>query len=252
MLGTMSNSCKLFDVMKWTSRITGTISGGMGLFDTAAMVVGLFDPQNAFVQFNQKLHTSKLYNGFQFTVSALAVFSSTTYRAMGKHRETLTCFVAGTMILTATGMVAIENIKTGDKVISTNPETFETGEKTVVETYVREVTTLVHLTVNGDEIITTVDHPFYVKGKGFVNAGELWVGTQLLDVNNNILVVENTRLELVKILLRFIIFRWRTIILIMLVRMRFGAHNADYEIELSISEYPESAKHIEDAIKRST
>ena len=95
-------------------------------------------------------------------------------------------------------MVAIENIKTGDKVISTNPETFETGEKTVVETYVREVTTLVHLTVNGDEIITTVDHPFYVKGKGFVNAGELWVGTQLLDVNNNILVVENTRLELVK------------------------------------------------------
>lgn len=92
----------------------------------------------------------------------------------------------------------------------------------MVETYVREVTTLVHLTVNGDEIITTVDHPFYVKGKGFVNAGELWVGTQLLDVNNNILVVENTRLELVKILLRFIIFRWRTIILIMLVRMRFG------------------------------
>ena len=198
MLGTMSNSCKLFDVMKWTSRITGVISGGMGLFDTAAMVVGLFDPQNAFVQFNQKLHTSKLYNGFQFTVSALAVFSSTTYRAMGKHRETLTCFVAGTMILTATGLVAIENIKAGDKVISTNPETFETGEKTVVETYVREVTTLVHLTVNGDEIITTVDHPFYVKGKGFFNAGELWVGTQLLDVNNNILVVENTRLELVK------------------------------------------------------
>ena len=146
------------------------------------MVVGLFDPENAFVQFNQKLHTSKLYNGFQFTVSALAVFSSTTYRAMGKHRETLTCFVAGTMILTATGLVAIENIKAGDKVISTNPETFETGEKTVVETYVREVTTLVHLTVNGDEIITTVDHPFYVKGKGFFNAGELWVGTQLLDV----------------------------------------------------------------------
>ena len=27
-------------------------------------------------------------------------------------------------------------------------------------------------------------------------------------------------------------------------------HNADYEIELSISEYPESAKHIEDAIKK--
>lgn len=53
------------------------------------------------------------------------------------------------------GMVAIENIKAGDKVISTNPETMETAEKTVLETYIREVTTLVHLTVNGEEIITT-------------------------------------------------------------------------------------------------
>ena len=37
------------------------------------------------------------------------------------------------MILTASGLVAIENIKAGDKVISTDPETFETAEKTVFE-----------------------------------------------------------------------------------------------------------------------
>jgi len=48
------------------------------------------------------------------------------------------CFVAGTLILTATGLVAIENIKAGDKVIATNPETFEVAEKTVLETYVRD------------------------------------------------------------------------------------------------------------------
>ena len=41
----------------------------------------------------------------------------------------------------------------------------KTSPKTVLETYIREVTTLVHLTVNGEEIITTVDHPFYVKIK---------------------------------------------------------------------------------------
>ena len=114
------------------------------------------------MQFNQKLHSSKLYNGFQFTVSALAVFSGSTYNSMKKHQETLTCFVAGTMILTASGLVAIENIKAGDKVISTYPETMETSPKTVLETYIREVTTLVHLTVNGEEIVTTVDHPFLV------------------------------------------------------------------------------------------
>jgi len=45
------------------------------------------------------------------------------------------------------GLVAIENIKAGDKVIATNPETFEVAEKTVLETYVRETTELLHLTI---------------------------------------------------------------------------------------------------------
>ena len=67
----------------------------------------------------------------------------------------MTCFVSGTMILTTTGLVAIENIKAGDKVISTNPDTFETTEKTVLETYIRENSPLVHLVINGEEIITT-------------------------------------------------------------------------------------------------
>ena len=148
------------------------------------------------MQFNQKLHSSKLYNGFQFTVSALAVFSGSTYNSMKKHQETLTCFVAGTMILTASRLVAIENIKAGDKVISTDPETMETSPKTVLETYIREVTTLVHLTVNGEEIVTTVDHPFYVKNQGFIKAGELIVGDELLDLNGNVLLVENFDVEL--------------------------------------------------------
>jgi len=62
------------------------------------------------------------------------------------------CFVAGTMVLTAAGLVAIENIKAGDKVIATNPETFEVAEKIVLETYVRETTELLHLTINREVI----------------------------------------------------------------------------------------------------
>ena len=93
-------------------------------------------------------------------------------------------------------MLAIEKIKSGDKVISTDTETMETSPKTVLETYIREVTTLVHLTVNGEEIVTTVDHPFYVKNQGFIKAGELIVGDELLDVNGNVLLVENFDVEL--------------------------------------------------------
>ena len=106
------------------------------------------------------------------------------------------CFVAGTLVMAVAGMVAIEKIKSGDKVISTDPETMETSPKTVLETYIREVTTLVHLTVNGEEIVTTVDHPFYVKNQGFIKAGELKFGDELLDVNGNVLLVENFDVEL--------------------------------------------------------
>lgn len=50
--------------------------------------------------------------------------------------------------------------------------------------------------INGEEIITTETHPFYVNNRGFVNAGELKVGDELLDPNKNILLVENFDVEL--------------------------------------------------------
>ena len=50
--------------------------------------------------------------------------------------------------------------------------------------------------INGEEIVTTVDHPFYVNSRGFVKAGELAIGDELLDPNKNILLVENFDVEL--------------------------------------------------------
>ena len=50
--------------------------------------------------------------------------------------------------------------------------------------------------MNGEEIVTTVDHPFYVKNQGFIKAGELIVGDEFLDVNGNVLLVEKFNVEL--------------------------------------------------------
>jgi len=172
-----------------TSKVTAALSFGMDGFDMLAMGISLFDPSNALVEFNRKLHSSALYNGFQIAVNALAVFSAGA-------ASTMKCFVAGTMILTVAGLVAIENIKAGDKVIATNPETFEVAEKTVLETYVRETTELLHLTINGEVIKTTFEHPFYVKDVGFVEAGKLQVGDKLVDSRGNVLVVEEKKLEI--------------------------------------------------------
>ena len=78
---------------------------------------------------------------------------------------------------------------------STNPDTFVTAEKNVLETYVRQVDKLVHLTINDEEIVTTVDHPFYVQNRGFINAGNLLVGDTLISVNGEDLVIEKFFIE---------------------------------------------------------
>ena len=52
------------------------------------------------------------------------------------------------------------------------------------------------MVINGEEIITTETHPFYVNERGFVKAGELKVGDELLDSNGSILLLESTEIEL--------------------------------------------------------
>ena len=144
----------------------------------------LIDGDNNWLyEMNQKLHSSTAYNYFQIGVSALAVFT-------GGMSQTMTCFVAGTMILTAAGLTAIEHIRAGDIVISTDPATFETAEKSVLETYVRQTDKLIHLVIDGEEIITTETHPFYVKDRGFIEAGKLQAGDHLLNVNGKELLIE--------------------------------------------------------------
>jgi len=82
------------------------------------------------------------------------------------------------------------------QVIATNPETFEVAEKTVLETYVRETTELLHLTINGEVIKTTFEHPFYVKDVGFVEARKLQIRDRLVDSRGNVLVLEGKKLEI--------------------------------------------------------
>ncbi len=179
---------KLGNAIQTTAKVSGTISDGMDGFDMLSMGLGMIDPNNPITELNSKLHQSDLYNSFQMGVSMVSSFT-------GAASQNMACFIAGTTILTATGFVAIEKLVAGDKVISTNPDTLETAEKTVLETYVRQVDKLVHLTINGEEIVTTDNHPFYVQGRGFIEAGNLLVGDKLISVNGEDLVIEKFFIE---------------------------------------------------------
>ena len=236
---------RLFDtVIPIMGKVTGGISGVMALFDTAAFVGGLFDPGNALTQLNQKLHENAAYNVFQITVSTLAVFSG----GFMKGAQNRACFVAGTMVLTACGLVAIENIKAGDKVVATNPDTGITEKKTVLETYIRKVTELVHLSINGEEILTTHDHPFYVYKKGYINAGQLKTTDKLVNAAGSIVAIDQIQFETSEGPTCVYNFKVEDYHTYYVGTNCILVHNADYEIELSRSEYPESAKHIEEAV----
>lgn len=152
-LGKLGTSCDALGRLTTVAKVSGALSVGMGLFDTLSLGLELFAPGNVFTAFNKKLHSSTLYNAFQFSVSALAVFSLGGIKGFLKKTPHPTCFAAGTMILTVSGVVAIENIRAGDKVIATNAETFEKTEKTVLETYIRKTNTFVHLVSNGEEVV---------------------------------------------------------------------------------------------------
>jgi len=47
------------------SKVTAVLSFGMDGFDILAMGVSLFEPSSALVEFNRKLHSNTLYNGFR-------------------------------------------------------------------------------------------------------------------------------------------------------------------------------------------
>ena len=196
----LGKSCSFAKTVGTVAKASGAITFVMGGFDTLALGSKILFGDNWFSDFNAALHESSIYNVAQTTIASVAVFTGGMNSGFNKAANSAgvkpSCFVAGTLVMAVAGMVAIEKIKSGDKVISTDPETMETSPKTVLETYIREVTTLVHLTVNGEEIVTTVDHPFYVKNQGFIKAGELIVGDELLDVNGNVLLVEKFNVEL--------------------------------------------------------
>ena len=103
------------------------------------------------------------------------------------------CFTAGTKIHTKDGFKAIETIKAGDYVWSENPETHEKALKKVKKIFVREKDSVVRLSINGEAIETTNEHPFYVEGHGWINASDLKVGDKVRLEDGTAGTVEKTK-----------------------------------------------------------
>ena len=83
----------------------------------------------------------------------------------------LSCFAAGTLVWTETGPVAIERIRSGDRVLSQDPESGELAYKLVLDTTIRPPSTILRIRVAGSDIDTTRGHPFW-RSWGWLADGE--------------------------------------------------------------------------------
>ena len=108
------------------------------------------------------------------------------------------CFAAGTAVLTADGLTAIENIEPGGHVWAWDEETGEIGLRQVKETYVNKTEELVHIQVNHEEIIATPNHPFWHPHKGWTAAIDLRAGDMLVLVNGDYVIVEKIQHEILE------------------------------------------------------
>lgn len=96
----------------------------------------------------------------------------------------------GTLVTTEDGFKPIEEIQVGDKVLSENEQTGEVAIKEVYATSVSETDEFYHIHVNGEEIIATGTHPFYVYKFGWTTARALRAGDVLVLLNGELVTVE--------------------------------------------------------------
>lgn len=86
------------------------------------------------------------------------------------------CFVAGTLVTTHRGSVAIEKVRIGDLVLSKDIASGALAFRPVLKRTVRDPEELVELRTDQDVLRCTPGHHFWVSGKGWIKAGELKQG----------------------------------------------------------------------------
>ncbi|WP_326647288.1 polymorphic toxin-type HINT domain-containing protein [Streptomyces sp. NBC_01750] len=148
----------------------------------------------------------KYYKGWKHvdkleTVNNCLVCSNVGFELVLAMYGTCTkCFLAGTDVLMANGSTKdIEDVKQGDEVLATDPESGETGKRKVTRLIVTEddkhFNELTISTQDGPKKLTaTNEHPFWSPSeKRWVEAGQLRPGMTLLTVDGSRASVEANR-----------------------------------------------------------
>ena len=172
--------------MSWLT-LTGKfiLKGG----DIAATTEGIVEDANTVMNSSQPVLT-RIGAGVSILSEAAPVSARDVKGAYRAAKRFFTgkpkcCFVAGTLVDTAVGLIAIEKIKVGDLVWARNESTGETELKPVTHLIQRHERILweVQLTGvagSGELFETTNDHPWWIAGQGWKTTEELAAGMAVI------------------------------------------------------------------------
>ncbi len=99
-------------------------------------------------------------------------------------------FSEDTLVMTEDGPVPISELEVGDIVLAYNEATGEIGYYPIAATWLHTDTEIVFLTIDGEVIETTPEHPFYTDEGEWVAAGLLEVGDKIQTAEGGYGVVE--------------------------------------------------------------
>ncbi|MBW7453040.1 polymorphic toxin-type HINT domain-containing protein [Paenibacillus sepulcri] len=131
-------------------------------------------------------------------VGAAKAGAATTSKVLSKAGKVVAacnCFTAGTKVLTDEGEKPIEQIEVGDKVLAKDDKTGEMAYKEVEWLFQRDVEETYNITVGGEVITTTDEHPFCIVGKGWVESKNLKVDDVLTNSDGKEIAIENIRVK---------------------------------------------------------
>ncbi|WP_203010282.1 polymorphic toxin-type HINT domain-containing protein [Frankia nepalensis] len=150
---------------------------GAGMLPGAAVVAGGAKALKTLKQAEAAATTASRY-GDDITDAALSC-------TVGGGRKS---FAGDTPVLLANGTTKpIDQIKVGDQVLATNPESGEQGPRTVTHTWIH-LDDLYQLEINGELIVVTEDHPIWSM------TDHTWEDTQDLDTGEHVLTANGTTL----------------------------------------------------------
>lgn len=141
---------------------------------------------------------TKAYETYRDVTSTVAEIGTAICGSYYAAKGGNVCFVAGTLVQTEQGEIPIENVSVGTMVWAWDEETGDVALKEVVETYINQTDELLYIFVDGEEIVTTPEHPFYSPVKGWTEAAHLRAGDILVLVNGDYVVVEKVQHEILE------------------------------------------------------